>query len=166
MEGASRSPGRERCAGMSAAQKRKREGGDDGELVGAAPATKKVMNQGDAGTCVAYAFTLALSQGVDAKYGIAFDPAILVEKVKTLCPCWEGHRTERMPAEWNEKHADLGAFIEDVDKRYRLATMSKCAFALSTALTRRSEKCSGRKNSKYTCPVQSRQMQRGTNGMQ
>ena len=82
MEGASRSPGRERCAGMSAAQKRKREGGDDGELVGAAPATKKVMNQGDAGTCVAYAFTLALSQGVDAKYGIAFDPAILVEKVK------------------------------------------------------------------------------------
>ena len=24
-----------------------------------------------------------------------------------------------MPAEWNEKHADLGAFIEDVDKRYR-----------------------------------------------
>ena len=33
-----------------------------------------------AGTCVAYAFTLALQEDVDAKFGIAVNPAALVEK--------------------------------------------------------------------------------------
>ena len=63
--------------------------------------------------------TMALQQGLDTKYDIAVNPEALVEKIKFACPCWEGHETERMPAEWNEKHADLGAFIEDVDKRHR-----------------------------------------------
>ena len=109
---------------MSSGGKRKREEGTQctqaGSLVGsAAPATKKVLNQGHAGTCVAYAFTLALQQGLDTKYDIAVNPEALVEKIKFACPCWEGHETERMPAEWNEIHADSGAFIEDVEKRYR-----------------------------------------------
>ena len=33
-----------------------------------------------AGTCVAYAFTLALQEDVDAKFGIAVNPEALVEK--------------------------------------------------------------------------------------
>ena len=105
------------CGGK---RKREEESTEVGSLVGsAAPAGKKVLNQGHAGTCVAYAFTLALQQGLDTKYDIAVNPEALVEKIKFACPCWEGHETERMPAEWNEKHADLGAFIEDVDKRHR-----------------------------------------------
>jgi len=89
------------------------------ELISANPALHKVLNQGEHGTCVAYAFSLGMTTGLREKYDIACDPEKFVEKVKALCPCWEGHDTERMVEEWNEKHATAGAAIEDVDQRQR-----------------------------------------------
>jgi hypothetical protein len=83
------------------------------------PVSRKVLNQGGHGTCVAYAFSLVMTTGLQEKYGIACDPEKFVEKVKALCPCWEGHDTERMVEEWNEKHATAGAAVEDVDQRQR-----------------------------------------------
>jgi len=79
----------------------------------------KVLNQGGHGTCVGYAISLVMTAVLLEKYGIACDPEKFVEKVKALCPCWEGHDTERMVEEWNEKHATAGAAIEDVDQRQR-----------------------------------------------
>jgi len=81
-----------------------------------------VLNQGAFGTCVGYAFAKAMSQGLLGKYGVACNPEAIAEKVKALCPCWGGHETEFMPAEWNKKHDEQGASIEDVDrnKRYRV----------------------------------------------
>ena len=49
------------------------------------------LNQGQAGTCVGYAFAAAVSQNLLAKYGVPVDPEKLADKVKTLCPCWDGH---------------------------------------------------------------------------
>ena len=37
-----------------------------------------VMNQGKFGTCVAYAFAAALSQGLLNKYGVAANPTFIV----------------------------------------------------------------------------------------
>ena len=79
----------------------------------------KVLNQRHGQTCVAYSFALAMTQGLQSKYDIGCDPALFVEKVKTLCPCWEGHQTELMPKEWNDVHDGSGAFIEDVDNQMR-----------------------------------------------
>ena len=78
-----------------------------------------VLNQGKFGTCVAHAFAQALSQGLLSKYGVPCDAGAIVQTVKALCPCWNGHQTERMPEEWNKRHNDPGATIEDVDKRKR-----------------------------------------------
>ena len=71
---------------------------------------------------MAYAFSLVMTTGLLEKYGIACDSEKFVEKVKTLCPCWEGHETESMMGEWNEQHAKPGAAIEDVDqcRRYNV----------------------------------------------
>ena len=66
-----------------------------------------------------YAFSRVMTTGLEEKYGIACDPEKFVEKVKALCPCWEGHETEQMLREWNKKHAKPGAAIEDVDQRKR-----------------------------------------------
>ncbi len=63
--------------------------------------TRKVLNQGGHGTCVAYAFSQVMTTGLQEKYGVACDAVKLVEKVKALCPCWEGHETESMMGEWN-----------------------------------------------------------------
>jgi len=60
-----------------------------------------------------------MTTGLEEKYGIACDPDKFVEKVKALCPCWEGHETEQMLGEWNTMHVTTGAAIEDVDKRKR-----------------------------------------------
>ena len=79
----------------------------------------KVLNQRQGHTCVAYSFALAMTQGLQSKYDIGCDPALFVEKVKALCPCWEGHQTELMPKEWNDVHDSNGAFIEDVDHQLR-----------------------------------------------
>ena len=60
-----------------------------------------------------------MTTGLHEKYEIACDAEKFVEKVKALCPCWEGHETEDMLREWNEQHARPGAAIEDVDQRRR-----------------------------------------------
>ena len=65
----------------------------------------KVLNQGGHGTCVGYAFSRIMTDCLHEKYGIAGDAEKFVEKVKALCPCWEGHETEDMLREWNEQHA-------------------------------------------------------------
>mmetsp|Transcript_4662 Transcript_4662/g.6895 ORF Transcript_4662/g.6895 Transcript_4662/m.6895 type:complete len:265 (+) Transcript_4662:68-862(+) len=77
------------------------------------------LNQGQFGTCVAHAFAQALIQGLSQKYNIACDASTFVTTVKARCPCWNGHRTEQMPRDWNVKHAEEGAAIEDVDKTCR-----------------------------------------------
>jgi hypothetical protein len=59
------------------------------------------LDQGRHRTCVGYAFAQAMSVGVRNKYGVALDPEQVVAKVKTLCPCWNGHNTKRMPIDWN-----------------------------------------------------------------
>jgi hypothetical protein len=59
------------------------------------------LDQGDFGTCVAYAFAQTVAVGVRNKYGVALDANKVVEKVKTLCPCWNGSNTELMPSQWN-----------------------------------------------------------------
>jgi hypothetical protein len=79
--------------------------------------THKVLNQGGFRTCVGYAFSLVMTTGLHEKYEIACDPDKFVEKVKALCPCWEGHVPELMLDKWNKKHARPGAAIEDVDQR-------------------------------------------------
>ena len=83
----------------------------------------KVLNQGGHGTCVGYAVSLVMTTALHEIHGIACDPEKLVEKVKALCPCWEGHETERMLGQWNKKHAKPGAAIEDVDQRQRYNVM-------------------------------------------
>lgn len=55
------------------------------------------LNQGRFGTCVGHAFAQALTTGVQEKYGVPCYPTLVVEKIQTLCECWEGHFTERMP---------------------------------------------------------------------
>ena len=96
-------------------------GGDAGgpERAAAGRVTAKVMDQGGFGTCVGYAFAQALSQGLQEKYGVASDANVIAEKVKTLCPCWDGHETDRMPEEWNAEHAKPGASIEGLDREKR-----------------------------------------------
>jgi hypothetical protein len=89
------------------------------ELISANPVLHKVLNQGGHGTCVAYAFSLVMTTGLQEKYDIACDPEKFVEKVKALCPCWEGHDPESMVREWNLLHASPGAAIEDVEQRRR-----------------------------------------------
>ena len=74
-------------------------------LVTQGVSTKKVLNQGKHRTCVGYAFSRVMTECLHEKYGIACDAAKFVEKVKALCPCWEGHETEDMLREWNEQHA-------------------------------------------------------------
>jgi hypothetical protein len=80
---------------------------------------KRILNQGGGRTCVAHSFALAMTQGLQNKYEIGCDPTLFVEKVKALCPCWEGHQTELMPKEWNEVHANDGACIENLDRTMR-----------------------------------------------
>ena len=77
------------------------------------------LNQGEFGTCVAHAFAVSLRTGLQVKYGVACDPKTIVAKVQALCPCWDGHQTDRMPKEWNEKHAQPCASIEDMDQMRR-----------------------------------------------
>jgi hypothetical protein len=84
------------------------------------------LNQGRSGTCVGHSFAQALCAGIQEKYGVPCDPNLVVEKVKVLCPCWDGHRTEHMPREWNDTHAMSGAAIEDVDKARRYNVRVDC----------------------------------------
>jgi len=77
------------------------------------------LNQGHFGTCVAHAFAQALIRGLWWKYNIPCDASTFVTTVKARCPCWNGHRTEQMPRDWNVKHAEEGAAIENVDKTCR-----------------------------------------------
>eukprot|EP01046_Picozoa_sp_COSAG06_P054285 COSAG06_NODE_9619_length_1857_cov_2.552332_1_plen_296_part_00 len=77
------------------------------------------LNQGRSRTCVGQSFSQALCTGLQEKYGVPCDPKAVVEKVKALCECFDGHFTERMPREWNDVHARQGAAIEDMDKTRR-----------------------------------------------
>ena len=91
----------------------------------AGPVSKKVLNQGGHGTCVGYAFSRVMTGCLCEKYGVTCDPEKFVEKVKALCPCWEGHEPESMLEEWNEQHDKPGAAIEDVDQRLRYNVVVK-----------------------------------------
>jgi hypothetical protein len=84
------------------------------------------LNQGGFGTCVGHSFAQALTTGIQVKYGVPCDPTLVVEKVKTLCECWDGHHTARMPEEWNAVHASSRASIEDMDKRRRYNVRVDC----------------------------------------
>ncbi len=84
------------------------------------------LNQGDFGTCVGHAFTQALTTAIQEKFGVPCDPVLVVEKIKVLCECWDGHSTDRMPVEWNEVHAEPKAAIEDMDKRRRYNVRVDC----------------------------------------
>ena len=68
---------------------------------------------------MAYAFSSALAQGLLEKYSVVCDAELVVEKVKALCPAWDGHWIDKMAQEWNDKHAESGASIEDTDKSFR-----------------------------------------------
>jgi len=74
------------------------------------------LNQGQAGTCVGYAFAAAVSHNLLARYGVPVDPEKIADKVKTLCPCWGGHWPGKMCDEWNAKHNEPGAYLEDMEK--------------------------------------------------
>ena len=95
------------------------QGHPDAESALAMATMPPVLNQGSFGTCVAYAFAQALQTGLMGKYGVPVNAAELVATVKALCPCWNGHDTERMVEEWNKVHKKENAAIEDVDKKRR-----------------------------------------------
>ena len=78
------------------------------------------MNQGKQGTCVGYAFSNTLAHNLLGKYAVPISPEKLVEKVKTLCPCWDGHNIDKMCDEWNAKHTDTGARLENQDQDGKL----------------------------------------------
>ena len=84
------------------------------------------LNQGRFGTCVAHSFAHALATGLHEKYEVPCDPKLIVEKVKALCPCYDGHNTAMLPGEWNEIHANPGAAIEDIDSGKRYAVTVNC----------------------------------------
>ena len=84
------------------------------------------LNQGQAGTCVGYAFAAAVSQNLLAKYGVPVDAEMLAVKVKTLCPCWNGSLPAKMCAEWNAKHKEQGAYLEDIDKSAQYSIHVDC----------------------------------------
>ena len=77
------------------------------------------LNQGGQGTCVAYAYAAALSQGLIEKYGVPSDPDKLAEKIKALCPCYDGEFIEEMLNKWNKQHHEEGAAIENLDATWR-----------------------------------------------
>ena len=81
-------------------------------LEGIAP----VMNQGQFGTCVGYAFAQSLAHGMLEKYGIPCKPEEIVSKIENLC--WDGQRTESMPTLWNEKKKDYSFKNTDSTQRY------------------------------------------------
>jgi len=126
--GVTHAQGRPRPHGMDDERRKKGSVGAAGAPAGhqgvvTQGVSAKVLNQGGHGTCVGYAVSLVMTTALHEIHGIACDPEKLVEKVKALCPCWEGHETERMLGQWNKKHAKPGAAIEDVDQRQRYNVM-------------------------------------------
>lgn len=75
------------------------------------------LNQGLFGTCTAHAAAQALSTGLQVKYGVICRSDVIVEKVKALCPCWDGRGLGVLVKNWNRVHDSEGAAIEDVDRR-------------------------------------------------
>jgi hypothetical protein len=80
-------------------------------------------NDGDQGRfgkkCVAYPFSVALAEGLLEKYGVTCSAEHIVEKIKTLCPCWDSHVLDRVAEEWNAEHAEPQASIESTEKAWR-----------------------------------------------
>ena len=72
---------------------------------------------------MAYAFSMAMSQGMLEKYGVTCDAHHIVEKVKALCRCWDGHFLDHTAQEWNHRHKEPGACIESRDKAWRYNVM-------------------------------------------
>jgi hypothetical protein len=68
-----------------------------------------------------------MAVGVRNKYGVALSAETVVEKVKTMCPCWNGHNTKRMPIEWNAvvDANPIGASFAIGDKLYRIKVEAK-----------------------------------------
>jgi len=89
----------------------KRSRTDSTCLAAAAP-----LNQGQQGTCVCYAFAQCVAQGLLTKYEFSVNPETFVEKVKTLCPSWEGNDVRELCRDWNTQCTGARAKIEDVDK--------------------------------------------------
>lgn len=86
----------------------------------------RALDQGSQLTCVAHAFTQALTANMLSKYGIVCSDTAVVEKVKCLCPCFEGHHTQQMPGRWNKKHMKEGAQIEDISRKRRYRVKVEC----------------------------------------
>lgn len=78
------------------------------------------MHQGGMGTCVGHAFATVVCEVLLNKYRVAVSRDDLLAKVKTLCPCWEGHNLKAMVDAWNSSSHMPGARIEEDVRRCRL----------------------------------------------
>ena len=78
------------------------------------------LDQGKFGTCVAHAIATALSQNLSEKFGVPCPAEKLVEKFKTLIPCYEGGKIKDYLEKWNTMHAEDGACIEYATWLYRV----------------------------------------------
>ena len=120
------------CAGKRGSCKRKQPPCGGRILVG----------MGKHGASAAHAFAHALAMGIQTKFGVACDPKEIVVRVEALCPGWAGHDAEAIVHEWNAKHLEDGASIEDVkhSRRYavrvearRVEEFATAYFAMRTA---------------------------------
>jgi len=101
-----------------------------------------LVGMGKHGASAAHAFAHALAMGIQTKFGVACDPKEIVVRVEALCPGWAGHDAEAIVHEWNAKHLEDGASIEDVNhsRRYavrvearRVEEFATAYFAMRTA---------------------------------
>merc|ERR1711939_562941 len=72
------------------------------------------MNQGNFGTCCAYAFTKCVVEAVGSKYHVHFGLGDFLAVVKIVCPCWNGAHPRQMVKQFN---AATHVFIEDCEQK-------------------------------------------------
>ena len=78
------------------------------------------LNQGSFDTCVAYAFSKCLVDGVLGKYAVPLKIEDVLAQVKASCPCWNGSHIDILPNQWNGRVAtNSDLYLEDVDNRCR-----------------------------------------------
>lgn len=76
------------------------------------------LNQGNFGTCVAFAFTKVLTDSILHKYGVALDYHAIIAAIKFSNPdIFEGGYIVEMCKAWNKKYSDK--WFEDIDKQKR-----------------------------------------------
>jgi hypothetical protein len=84
------------------------------------------MNQGEFGTCCAYALTKCMVEAIGSKYHVHFEPKTFLAVVKTLCPCWEGAHPIEMVEQFNKAQSNFIADFEETKRyRVRVANMRK-----------------------------------------